>query len=816
MSYTLDPNGDIIVNGFERGIANSPHRGIANMQNVNISTETGEALCSFSRVLQSQDGSSGTLTRVNTNTVTISGITLLVGQVITIVNAGTTGLSGDYYYLSTGKLYSGSNVPNNPDGQTAVTGIAAGSATFTVKYPLAKPIQKAEEIYRDSDGDLQQRYFILDSIGTLWCHDTVTLSNWDTPLWFVVGTEGVGASGLAVINGWVVITDLAGLMYWKLTSLLGTAFVQRLSYSTSFFHSTLVGHQGKMYGTDGNFITSLFPSTSLVTGAANIQSYGKMSASLGTEAVTNGTFTGGTAGWTVGAAWQYGTNNVIKYQDGTSTLEQDLATTLSTNRYGLLVSFTISSWSVGTVTPSFNGINGTARGANGTFTQLFTMDATLSDLKIIFTPTNTARFTIDDVSVKPIVNEVDYLIGGSLPTVSADTTTGIIETSTVLTRIPIQINTDGTLPTDLTAGSTYYVQWNSDRTFSLYSSVTSRVVKNTITGGSGNLYFDTFSPRGSSAPLYTYTPQRLNLPFNEVAQCMGELGNQVIIGGATNILYPWDQVSPLPSDLIYMPENDTKKMVTVNNTMFVFAGQKGNIYMTNGSAVSLALSVPDYCAGIPGTPATYIEPYFTWGDAMFCRGRVFFSIQDQTATKAGNCGGIWSFTPTQNFFVGQDTGQALHLEGTSSYDTYDGACSLLIPAFNQSAISAQFWSGWYSDTSLPLYGIDFTDTITAGTTVIETDLIPTGTMLEKKTFRQIEYKLSTPQAVGETIAISYRKNSTEAWTALSSAIVDTTSDLSGYFDCSFERTQWLQLQITLTPLSSSASTFLRLVELRIR
>ena len=86
-------------------------------------------------------------------------------------------------------------------------------------------------------------------------------------------------------------------------------------------------------------------------------------------------------------------------------------------------------------------------------------------------------------------------------------------------------------------------------------------------------------------------------------------------------------------DLIPLPETNSVNMITVNNMLYVFAGNKGNIYVTNGSTASLVLSVPDYCAGIAGTQPSYFEPYFVWGDAMYMRGRVWFSILDQVASQ---------------------------------------------------------------------------------------------------------------------------------------------------------------------------------------
>lgn len=123
-----------------------------------------------------------------------------------------------------------------------------------------------------------------------------------------------------------------------------------------------------------------------------------------TTIITNGTFTGNANNWTVGAAWQYTDNKVEKFQNGTETLTQAAATCQIGASYTL--TYTISSWTVGTCTPSMGGVTGTAVGANGTYTETFTATATTA---LAFTPTNTARFKIDDVTVTCNTVYVSYV-----------------------------------------------------------------------------------------------------------------------------------------------------------------------------------------------------------------------------------------------------------------------------------------------------------------------------------------------------------------------------------------------------------------------
>lgn len=809
MSYRYEKNltggTDLVIDGFENGIANSPHKGLGNLQNVNTSTETGEAMCSFDRVIQSQTGTTGTLTQVNTNTVSITGITLLVGQVITITDAGTTGLSGNYYYLSTGKLYAGSMPPSDPDSATAVTGITAGSATFSITYPLGNPFQSATEPYYSS-GVRYYRYYIMDSLGQIWCHDTKTLSNWDTPLWFFVGTVGAGGSGLAIYNGWLTATGTNGLPQWKLTSLLGGAFINSVGssfFQTKFTHFMLSGSQGFLYGTDGNSITSLFADSSLVGDPTqdNVQSYAQYFPTLGSDLVINGSFTGSATGWTLGAAWLYNSNAVDKNADGTNTLSQNVTGAL-TNVTGILT-FTISNYTVGTVQPKLGTDNiGLSVSANGTYTSYFYSEfgGTLS-----FVPSNTARFTVDSVSLKLVTAPID-VIGGSNPT-----------SGFIAPRIPAIFFTNGTLPSAISASTIYYIQYYGlTSTIQVFAGVTGGAALDIYTGAVGRQYFNTFDPSSAAGTdMLEFDPVALSLPFYEVATSMAELGSTLIVGGISNALYPWDQNNAVPGDIIFLSERGVVNLLTVNNMCYVFAGNKGNIYITSGSAVSPVIKIPDYCAGIPGSPSTYIEPNFTWGGSAYMRGRIYCSIQDQTTTKTGNCGGIWSFIPTNGNFINQDVGTSLRLENQSSYGTYSGGSLVILPSQDQNVIAPQYWTGWYSSITSPTYGIDFTDTVPVTIAVIETDLIPTGTVLTQQTFTQLEYKLSAPLAIGESVSMEYRQNATDAYQTCGASIVESATSLAGYFRVNFQKGQWLQLRATENSTGDSNSSFVRLKQIRV-
>jgi hypothetical protein len=588
----------------------------------------------------------------------------------------------------------------DPLGASPITHGTTGSITFQTVAVPNQAVAKATENYNTAT-DTEYRYYILDKNGYVWVYDTKAYATSGFTWMLTDPTDylALNLNGLAVLNGWLVAVGSA-LLVCKPTVDLGNFFTQVTNgYLTNPFPThrnyAMVGSQGKMYYTDNQFIGELFPTTSLVTSEANVQSYSKYTASSTTGTITE-------------------------------------------------------------------------------------------------------------------------LINGSTPYL----TSGV--------RVPAVFFTDsqGTLPTAIQGAVIYYIKYSANtQTFTVHTTPSITAAVDISTGASGNQYFNTFYPLGAqkntaltSTPLFQFQPQRTNLPFYEQATSLVEVGNTILIGCEGTAVYPWNQIDAVPSDVIQLPEAGVKTMINVNNMAYIFAGNKGNIYITNNAVASLALKVPDYCAGVPGTPLTYIEPYFEWGDAMFLRGRVYFSILDQTASKAGNCGGILSFIPTQNIDPNQEVGMSLRLENQNSYADYDGYATILIPAMQQNATAPQYWAAWQDsyNTATAAFGIDGTANVPVSTFVIETDIMPTGTLLSKDTFTQLEYKLATELASGDSVQLYWRINATDAWVSTGTTRLETDKPLSGYYDMAFQKTQWVQFRIVGTTSGTTASSFVRLSQVRLR
>lgn len=650
----------------------------------------------------------------------------------------------------------------------------SGTVTFTAVGTLGAPIASATEPYATGSAQYY-RYYVLDTSGLVWVYDSGNSNGWllTHPDTTYFGSQAA-PSGIAVLNGWLLVFAGEGI-YGKPTVNLGSTFtVLPMStgnsnlFSNTVPHVALTGHQGRCYYTDGNYIGSIFPDSTLPgAGNTNVQSYCSYTAATTTGTISSIMSGSGPQGGAIYIP-------VVFFADAFGSV----ASAITAGAVYWVNAYTATTG--------------------------------------VFTATGASAYTTVTVTAAPKAGDTSAVLNS------------LWSGQTFIQ--PIRFS-DGQIRYVLFTNNSAAISWpmplTADVTTTLEIAATIAATQGLIdlqTGSSGTQYFNTFYPIGANAssggksPTVVITPQRLNLPFFEVAQSMAEVANTVLIGCKGNVVYPWNQVDVTPSSIISLPEANVVSILTVNQLAYLFAGNNGNIYITDGATASHVLNLPDYVAGVPGSPATYIESTYSWGGTMFLRGRVYFSVLDQNSSKAGNCGGVWSFIPPQNF-TGEDVGQALRLEAQNSYGTYNGYAILLIPNAVQNATAPLYWTAWNSNFNSPAYGIDYstTGTNSSSVAVIETDVANVGTMLNKRTLSQIEYKLGAPIDTGATVTMQYRTDVTSAWTACNTFRTDP-SGLSGYAQVNFQKSQWLQLQATLTPITSTAAsdTFVRLREIRVR
>lgn len=315
----------------------------------------------------------------------------------------------------------------------------------------------------------------------------------------------------------------------------------------------------------------------------------------------------------------------------------------------------------------------------------------------------------------------------------------------------------------------------------------------------------TFDP--SNAATYTFSNKKLQLPSIDTSLSLAEIGggntpnSTLLIGGTQNAVYPWDKTSSSFNLPIFVGDSYIKNIVSVNQNAFIFPGNhqgRGRIYITNGSQAEEWFKMPDYIFGIQ-------DPYYEWGDAIFHRNMLLFgTFVDSNALTTQLIDQVWGIDLATKTF------RSVSNIPANSTATANATC--LISTGNLSVSGLGYIVAWNDNGSNP--GIGYSGTTAGiGTAVINTDLIPVGTLFQKRTFSQIEFKLRSPLQSGESISIIPIVDGT-AGSALTFDSTVTTGSISGVSPVNFQGAQWLQFQISLT--GNSASSGVRLREIRLR
>ena len=170
----------------------------------------------------------------------------------------------------------------------------------------------------------------------------------------------------------------------------------------------IIAHAYRAHATDGARIESangtlvgfLGPAnTANATwyGAHNFSERVSADAALGADIILNGGFASA-ASWTAPTGWSISGGVATHGSNGIGALVQS-AGSGPTPGTSYVLTFTVSGLTVGSVNPSMGGRTFTTRSANGTYTETFTAT---SSAQISFAPTNTSRFSIDNVSATPV------------------------------------------------------------------------------------------------------------------------------------------------------------------------------------------------------------------------------------------------------------------------------------------------------------------------------------------------------------------------------------------------------------------------------
>lgn len=306
----------------------------------------------------------------------------------------------------------------------------------------------------------------------------------------------------------------------------------------------------------------------------------------------------------------------------------------------------------------------------------------------------------------------------------------------------------------------------------------------------------TFDPTNKAT--YVFNASVITIPSWDAATVLAEVAAtsspQLFIGGTSNRVYVWGEIGGSLNNTLFLSENFTRTMVSVNANVYIFCGSiahpfgKGYIYITNGSTIDIFKKMPDYFQSSGN--AFIQEPVWTFGDAMYHRNKLFFGCSPS---------GVWAIDLSS---------QALYRSNRMS-SSYPTVISSMYPyAISNSSTGLNYWCAHTAEI--------YQTTNTMSTSgQVTSDRIPVGTAFRPKTFNQVELKLAETLVSGESIQVYINTENAQTTGTLLGTMLPADGIGKVFTPLNFKESQWFQISCLLNPTATNP-TYVRLREIRIR
>lgn len=800
MAYRLEGT-DIVIDGWEAGIGQSPYEGFTDMRNVEIIEETGEmsvAFASSAVTLPPVFNAVAYTAAASTDRITVASVTgLYEGCAVYFTSNTATGLTDNLpYYV---RNISGLTFQVSLGPASAIVNITVDGGGNMTTYQYGNQLGL-------TDNGAPVSYFhapeiggvlLLDSSNRAWLwqqgSDGLTAQN---TLLFLGNVSGIGIStntdnqtGIAYWKGHVVLIQQPNVVNllnwadfsvnartWNYSSVRGEQDMAAVPFSGSASYRYI---QWQLETDTGEAIElletyrkdDLGSSTTIVSDTITVKhadeflvvfvgTYNNQSISsvdFNGTSMTSLTSGSGTSPFNNGRAVNYLLNPTPASGVITATFAGAV-----TDRFMIVARFR-----------KVTGSNGSGSGSATSVTT--------------FTPGSTDLESPAEVLLAFLITDGNITFSPSSPTRSLEYGTTNSKASVIFMTGPIVGRSD-TLKKNVPVlvGENNFLYWVGGQNH--ISSLNENV---------GSV----FDP--SDTATYTMTWSALDLPEAEYAQSLQMAGTTMMIGTDSKKVYPWDTISPSFDTPVLLPEPATVDFVATNQLLYAFAGNKGRIYLTNTSSAELYRELPSAVTGVE-------RPHFFFWDANVGNNELYLAFQayenDDPDTPLTATAGVWA--------INSDTNALRMVQGTVTANGWvrmalplaDGyAQELLRPAGQGLLVGYSVGSNYYLDysTSVPY---------TTYAAYCETEIIPVGTFVFKKTFEHIEYKLAVPLVSGEGLKIYQRSNLNTTYTEI--AEFTEVGAISGKSDVNWENVEWVQLKIEMKSTASTPS-YVRLREVRI-
>lgn len=291
-----------------------------------------------------------------------------------------------------------------------------------------------------------------------------------------------------------------------------------------------------------------------------------------------------------------------------------------------------------------------------------------------------------------------------------------------------------------------------------------------------------FDPANSAT--YTFSVRALDLPNDEIANWLEELGDNLLVGGlTTNKIYPWNRVDDSYNLPLAVPEIGIYRLKNLGGNVYICAGKLGNIYVSQGSYVREFVSLPAYVINPNGS---LDQNVITWGGVSEKRGSLLVGV----GTIGNENSGVYKI-----YQDGRITIDNVPSTGTTN------ATALFAPD--------DYYYVGYSGGADRVSGVRYSDY----STIVHSAFYQVATKTQKGTFSKLDMVLSRA-ATGGSVRVSYRTQTSGSFTTIATFTADSTNNTFQEDNIGLVDLENIQIQIELSD-SAVGSVDIELVELRL-
>lgn len=268
-----------------------------------------------------------------------------------------------------------------------------------------------------------------------------------------------------------------------------------------------------------------------------------------------------------------------------------------------------------------------------------------------------------------------------------------------------------------------------------------------------------------TAPTASWNSAALTLSPGHYARCLASLNKYLCIGtqGGSSYadsvnskiggLFLWDRTSPTFNLPVLFNENGVNQFLQIQNRLVMSVGTRGNVYLTDSTNFPLIKRIPFTTNRQFGTQIILYPNAI--GQHL---GELVVGLSS-SSTDIYSSLGIYSVNM-------DDPSYPVTLKYTPSSGGNGKTQPLSIGCLLSTNIDGILF-GWQDGGT---YGFDVMGTnppvYTNFNAYIESKFYTVGSVLDKKTFKNMEISLTNPLIVGQQIRVSWRGNLKDSWTVL--------------------------------------------------